>query len=151
RRGCGKCGKAEAFFAKAFPSSLWKSSIRSCRRPPYWISTAASFSTAPRARRCFRLAEEEPDIRNGKNPSKIRSRIQTSIDRPGRGRPVDRPGGRAPAPALAESGRVLARSISQQQFGRSSIEPGTPIRSREREAQGQDRRSGHADGPFKKI
>src|SRR5438093_130973 len=33
-QGCGKCGKAEAFFAKAFPSSLWKSSRRNCRTPP---------------------------------------------------------------------------------------------------------------------
>jgi hypothetical protein len=46
RRGCGKCGKAEAFFAEAFPSSLWKSSRRSRRRPPLSISSAAAFSTA---------------------------------------------------------------------------------------------------------
>src|SRR5262245_49519940 len=35
-RGCGKCGKAEAFCAEAFPSSLWKSSRRNgriCRFP----------------------------------------------------------------------------------------------------------------------
>ena len=72
RRGCGKCGKAEAFFVEAFPSNSWKSSRRSRRRRPLSISTVAPFSTALRADRGFRLAEEEPDIRNGKNPSKIR-------------------------------------------------------------------------------
>jgi hypothetical protein len=44
------------------------------------ISTDAAFSTALRARRFSRVVEE-PDIRNGKNPSKVRSRIQTSTDR----------------------------------------------------------------------
>src|SRR5436309_7294873 len=151
RRGCGKCGKAGAFFAKAFPSSLWKSSRECRRRRPCSISTAAAFSTAPRARRFFRLADEEPDIRNGKNPSKIRSRIQTSTDRRDRSRAIDGPGGRAQASAVAKSDRVLARPIPQQRAGRSSIQAGTRIGRREREAQGQNRRPGDADGPYKKI
>src|SRR5439155_25973142 len=46
RRRCGNCGKAGAFFAEAFPNSLWKSSRRSRRRLPCSISTAAAVSTA---------------------------------------------------------------------------------------------------------
>jgi putative transposase len=151
RRGCGKCGKAEAFFAEAFPSSSWKSSRRSRRRPPLSISTAAAFSTAPRARRLFRLADEEPDIRNGKNPSKVRSRIQTSTHRADRGRLSDGGAGRTRSSTIEKSGRTLAQSVSQQRSGRSSVASGTPIRSRKRKAQGQDWRSRHADGAFKKI
>jgi putative transposase len=45
----------------------------------------------------------------------------------------------------------MARSVSQQRTGRSSIQPRTPTRSGEREAQGQGWRTGHADGLFKKI
>jgi hypothetical protein len=117
RRGCGKCGKAEAFFAEAFPSSLWKSSRRSRRRLPLSISAAAAFSTAPRARRLFRLAIEEPSIRNGKNPSKVRDRIQTSTDRGYRGRKNNGSGGGTQASAIAKPDRVLARSISHQRAG----------------------------------
>ena len=150
--GCGKCGKAVALCAKAFPSSLWKSSRGSCRRPPCWISTAAAFSTALSARRFYRLAAEEPDIRNGKkNPSKVRNRIQTPAGSADRSRPVDGPRGRARASTGAQSDRILAQTVSQRQANRSSIETGAPIRGREREAQGQGRRSGHADGLFKKI
>ena len=151
RRGCGKCGKAETFLAEAFPSSLWESSRKSRRRPPLSISTAAAFSTAPRARRLFRLADGEIDIRNGKDSSKIRSRIQTSTDRANRSRGVDRRSGRTRPAAIEKPGRAMARSISKQRFGRSSIKPGTPIGSRERKAQGQDRRSGHADRAYKKT
>src|SRR5881296_727999 len=150
-RGCGKCGKAEAFFAKAFPSSWWKSSIRSCRRPPLLISTAAAFSTAPRARRFFRFADEEPDIRNGKNPSKVRNRIQTSTDRTDRSRPDHDRAGRARSSDIQKRHRTMARSLPQQRPGRSTIQPRTPIGSRERKAQGQGGRARHADGPFKKI
>jgi putative transposase len=151
RRGCGKCGKAEAVFAEAFPSSLWKSSRRSCRRPPLGISTAAAFSTALRACRLFELAEEEPDIRNGKNPSKVRSRFQTPAHRPDRSWPAEPNAGGARLSVIAQCGGTLARSVSEQHSGGSSIEPGTPVGSRERETQGQDWRLGHADGPFKKI
>src|SRR5579864_6653765 len=151
RRGCGKCGKAEAFCAEAFPSSLWKSSRRSRRRPPLSISAAAAFSTAPRARRFVRLAVEEPNIRNGKNPSKIRNRIQTSTDRADRGRRNNGSGGGSQASAVAKPDRVLARSIPHQRAGRSSIQTGTAVGSREREAEGQDRRSVPADGAYKKI
>src|SRR6058998_1435576 len=150
-RGCGKCGKAEAFFAKAFPSSWWKSSIRSCRRPPLLISTAAAFSTAPRARRFFRFADEEPDIRNGKNPSKVRNRIQTSTDRTDRSRPDHDRAGRTRSSDIQKRHRTMARSLPQQRTGRSAIQPGTPTGSGERKAQGQGGRVGHADGPFKKI
>jgi hypothetical protein len=108
RRGCGKCGKAEAFFAEAFPSSLWKSSRRSCRRLPFSISTAAAFSTAPRARRFFRFVDEEIDIRNGKDSSKVRSRIQTSTDRANRGRGVDRRSGGTRSAAITKPGRAMA-------------------------------------------
>jgi hypothetical protein len=45
RRRCGNGGKAGAVFAEAFPNSLWKSSRRSCRRPPLPISTAVAVST----------------------------------------------------------------------------------------------------------
>jgi hypothetical protein len=79
RRGCGKCGKAEAFFAEAFPSSLWKSSRRSRRRPPLSISSAAAFSTALAPADVFGSGGEETDIRNGKDSSKIRSRVQTEV------------------------------------------------------------------------
>src|SRR5688500_12198320 len=94
---------------------------------------------------------EEPAIRNGKNPSKVRSRIQTSTDRTDRSRPPDRRSGRARSTDIQKPNRTMARSVSQQRAGRSPIEPGTPIGGRERETQGQDRRSGHADGPYKKI
>src|SRR5436190_8869008 len=151
RRGCGKSGKAEAFFPEAFPSSSWKSSRRSRRRPPLSISTAAAFSTAPRARRCFRLADEEPDIRNGKNPSKVRNRIQTSTDRTDRSRPDHDRAGRTRSSDIQKRHRTMARSLSQQRPGRSSIQPRTPTGSREREAQSQGGRTRHADGPFKKI
>src|SRR5688572_7555661 len=143
RRGCGKCGKAALFCATLFQAS--GGNPRFLR-----ISTDASFSTAPRARR-FSSEVEEPDIRNGKNPSKIRGRIQTSTDRPDRSRPPDRRSGRARSTDIQKPNRTMARSVSQQRAGRSPIEPGTPIGGREREAQGQDRRSGHADGPYKKI
>jgi len=152
RRGCGKCGKAGAFCAKAFPSSSWKSSRRCCRRHPYSISIAAAFSTARSARRFFWLADEEPNIRNGKkNQTKVRNRIQTSTGHADRGRPVDRAGGCAGASTVAQSDRILAQTIPQRRTGRSSLEKRTPIGGREREAQGQGRRPGHADGLFKKI
>src|SRR5712692_5060136 len=150
-RGCGKCGKAEAFFAEAFPSSSWKSSRRSCRRPPLSISTAAAFSTALRARRFFRFADEEPDIRNGKNPSKVRNRIQTSTDRTDRSRPDHDRAGRARSSDIQKRHRTMARSLPQQRPGRSTIQPRTPTGSRERKAPGQGGRARHADGPFKKI
>src|SRR5215470_14308291 len=150
RGGCGKCGKAEAFFAEAFPSSSWKSSIRSRRRRPLWISTAAAFPTPPRARR-FRRADEENDIRNGKDSSKVRNRIQTTTDRTDRSRPEHHRAGRARSSDIEKRHRTVARSVSQQQPGRSSIQPGTPIGGREREAPSQGGRVGHADGLFKKI
>src|SRR5262249_37291803 len=150
-RGCGKCGKAEAFFAEAFPSSSWKSSRRSRQRHPLSISTAAAFSTALCGRRSFRFAAEEPDIRNGKNPSKVRNRIQTSTDRTDRGRRNHGSGGGAQASTVAKPHRVLAGSISHQRVGGSSIQAGTPVRGRERKAEGQDRRPVPADGAYKKI
>jgi putative transposase len=150
-RGCGKCGKAEAFFAEAFPSSWWKSSRRSCRRPPLSISTAAAFSTALRARRLVRLAVEETDIRNGKDSSKVRSRFQTPTRRANRSGGVEHGAGRARLSTRAQRAGTLARSVSEQQFDRSSIGSGTTARSREPEAEGQDRRPGDADGPFKKM
>jgi putative transposase len=151
RRGCGKCGKAEAFFAEAFPSSWWKSSRRSCRRPPLSISIAAAFSTAPRARRWFGLADEERDIRNGKDSSKVRSRIQTSIDRADRSRPSDHRTGRTRSSTIEKPRRALAHSVSEQCADRSSVASGTPVGSRERKTEGQGWRSGDANGPFKKI
>ena len=45
----------------------------------------------------------------------------------------------------------MARSISQQRPGRSSIQPRTPIGGRKREAPSQGGRTRHADGLFKKI
>jgi transposase InsO family protein len=45
----------------------------------------------------------------------------------------------------------MARSLPQQRIDRSSIQPRTPIGSRERKAQGQGWRTRHADGPLKKI
>ena len=45
----------------------------------------------------------------------------------------------------------MAQSVSQQRSDRSSIAAGTSVGSRERKAQGQDWRSGDADGTFKKI
>jgi len=150
RRGCGKCGKAEAFFAEAFPSSLWKSTKRSRRRRPLSISTAAAFSTALYARQS-RLAVEEIEIRNGKESPKVRSRIQTSTDRSDRGRSVNhRASGTRPA-TVEKSDRAMARTVSKQRAGRSSIQPGTTIGSRERKAQGQDWRSGDADRAYKKT
>src|SRR5881409_2576557 len=151
RRGCGKCGKAGAFFAEAFPSSWWKSSKRSRRRPPLLISTAAAFSTAPRARRFFRFADEEPGIRNGKNPSKVRNRLQTSTDRTDRSRPDHRRPSRARSSDIQKRHRTMARSLPEQRPGRSSFPPRTPTGSREREAASQGGRARHADGPFKKI
>ena len=151
RWGCGKCGKAEAFFAEAFPSNWWKSSRKSRRRLPLSISTVAAFSTAPRARGFVRLADEEPDIRNGKNPSKIRSRIQTSAHRADRSRPVNHGAGGARVSARTKRGRALARSVSQQRFAGPPIESRTAARSRERETQGQDWGPGDANGTFKKI
>ena len=151
RRGCGKCGKAEAFFAEAFPSSLWKSSGRSRRRPPLSISSAAAFSTALAPADVFGSGGEETDIHNGKDSSKIRSRVQTSTHRRDRSRPYDHIPGRTRSSAVKKSGRALAHAVSQQRSGRSSVATGTPVGSREREAQVQDWRSGDADGPFKKI
>src|SRR5688500_7507968 len=127
--GCGKCGKAELFYARLFQSS--RGNQRLLR-----ISTDASFSTAYRVRP-FWLAVEWTDIRNGKNPSKVRSRIQTSTDRTDRNRAQDRRSGRTRGADLQKLDRSLAQSISQQSAGRSPIEPGTPTGSRERKAQGQ--------------
>src|SRR6059036_594692 len=110
-----------------------------------------AFSTAPRARGCFRFADEEPDIRNGKNPSKVRNRIQTSSDRTDRSRPDHRRPGGARSSDIQKRHRTMARSLPQQRPGRSTIQPRTPIGSRERKAQGQGGRARHADGPFKKI
>ena len=143
RRGCGKCGKASLFCATLFQASC--GNPRSLR-----ISTDAAFSTALFARR-FSLVVKEPDIRNGKNSSKVRGRIQTSTDRADRGRPNDRISGRTRTANLQKSDRALARSVSQQRSGRSPIKSGTPVGGRERKAQGQDWRPGHADGPYKKI
>jgi len=149
-RGCGKCGKAEAFFAEAFPSSSWKSSIKYRRRRPLSISTVAAFSTAPRARR-FRRAAEEIDIRNGKNSSKVRNRIQTPTNRTDRGRPDHDRAGRARSSDIEKRHRAVARSVPQQRPGGSTIQSGTPTGGREREAPRQGRRTGHANGLFKKI
>ena len=99
----------------------------------------------------FRLADEEPDIRNGKNSSKVRSRIQTSTDRADRGRLSDRGAGRTRSSTIEKSHRALAQSVSQQRSGRSSLNSGTPIGGRKRKAQGQDWRPGNADGTFKKT
>src|SRR5215468_4179994 len=149
-RGCGKCGKAEAFFAEAFPSTWWKSSKRSRRRPPLSISTGCDIFHSPRARR-FRRADEETDIRNGKDSSKVRNRIQTSTDRTDRSRPDHHRAGRARSSDIEKRHRTMARSVSQQRAGRSPIQPGTPIGGREREAPSQGGRARHADGLFKKI
>jgi putative transposase len=143
RRGCGKCGKASLSCATLFQASC--GNPRSLRIP-----IDASFSTAPRARRFSRVIEET-DIRNGKDSPKVRGRLQTSIDRADRSRGDDRRSGRSRAPAVQKSGRALARSISKQRPGRSTIKPGAPIGGRERKAQGQDWRSGDADGAYKKI
>jgi putative transposase len=94
---------------------------------------------------------EEPSIRNGKDSSKVRSRLQTSINRTDRSRGDDRRSGRTRASVVQKPGRAVARSVSKQRAGRSPIESGTPVGGRERKAQGQDRRSGHADGAYKKI
>ena len=143
RRGCWKCGNASLSCATLFQAS--------CGNPRFLrIYTDASFSTALPARR-FSQVVEEPDIRNGKDSSKVRSRIQTSIDRANRGRGHDRRPGGPRSAAVQKSGRALARSVSKQRAGRSSIEPGTPAGGRERKAQGQNWRSGHADGAYKKI
>ena len=45
----------------------------------------------------------------------------------------------------------MAHSLPQQRPGRSTIQPRTPIGSRERKAPSQGGRARHADGPFKKI
>src|SRR5215467_14084906 len=136
RRSCGKCGKAEAFLAQAFPSSLWKSSKGSCRRPPYWISTAAAFSTALEVGRLVEWAAEEPDIRNGKNPSQIRSRFQTASDRPDRSRPVESGAGVAGLSDRPQRAGTLARAVSPERSGGSSIEPRAGTGGRERETAG---------------
>lgn len=150
-RGCGKCGKAEAFFAEAFPSSLWKSSRRSRRRLPLSICSAAAFSTALAPAVVFGSGGEETDIRNGKDSSKVRNRIQTSVDRADRSRPDQhRPSG-ARSSDLEERYRTMARSLSEQRAGRSPLQSGTPIGSRERKVEGQSWRTRHADGSFKKI
>src|SRR5206468_3135657 len=47
--------------------------------------------------------------------------------------------------------RTVARSVSQQRPGRSTIQSGTPTGGREREAPRQGGRTGHADGPYKKM
>src|SRR5262245_302133 len=151
RRGCGKCGKAGAFFAEAFPSSWWKSSRRSCRRPPLPISTAATFSTALRARRFVRLAVQETDIRNGKDSSEVRSRFQTPTRRANRSRPTEHGAGRARLSTRAQRAGTVASSVSEHHVDRFSIGSGTAVGSREPEAKGQDWRPGDANGPFKKI
>src|SRR5947207_9083960 len=149
-RGCGKCGKAEAFFAKAFPSNWRKSSTRNRRRQPLSIFTVATFSTAPRAR-LFSHAVEEPAIRNGKNSSKVRNRIQTSADRTDRSRPDHDRAGRAGSSDIQKRHRTMAQSVSEQRASRSSLQSRTAIGSRERKAQSQGGRAGYADGLFKKI
>jgi putative transposase len=45
----------------------------------------------------------------------------------------------------------LAQAVPQKRSGGSSIKTGTATGSRERKTQGQGRRSGHADGLYKKI
>jgi transposase InsO family protein len=45
----------------------------------------------------------------------------------------------------------VVRSVSRQGPGRETLQPGTPTRGREQEAQGQDCRLGPGDGPHKKI
>src|SRR2546425_7543998 len=127
-----------------------QATLKSRRRRPLSISTAAAFSTAPRARR-FRRADEETDIRNGKNSSKVRNRIQTSTDRRDRRRPDHHRAGRARSSDIPKRHRTMARSLPQQRPGRSSIQPGTPTGSRERKAPSQGGRARHADGSFKKI
>jgi putative transposase len=151
RRGCGKCGKAEAFFAKAFPSSSWKSSKRSRRRPLLSISTAAAFSTAPRARRFVRLAVKETDIRNGKDSPKIRDRFQTPAGGTNGSRRPEHGASRTGLSVSAQRAGTLARSVSEQHVDRRSIGARTAIGSRERKVEGQDWRPGDADVTFKKI
>src|SRR5262249_29163025 len=81
----------------------------------------------------------------------VRNRIQTSTDRTDRSRPDHHRAGRARSSDIEKRHRTVARSVSQQRPGRSSIQPGTPIGGREREASSQGGRARHADGLFKKI
>jgi hypothetical protein len=151
RRGCGKCGKAEAFFAEAFPSSGWKSSRRSRRRPPFWISPAAAFSTAFRGGSGVGLADEETNIGNGKDTSKIRSRIQTPARRANRSGSAEHGSGRARLSTRAQRAGTLAGTVPQQRVDRFAIDARTAVGSGKREAQGQDWRYGDADGALKKM
>lgn len=144
RRGCGKCGKAEPFCARLFQAS--------CGNPRFLrISTDAALSTALRARRFFRVVEESDNFHGKTKLSSVRSSVQKSVGRAGPERTAERrPGGTRPS-NFQKSDRSVVRSVSRQGPGRETLQPGTPTRGREQEAQGQGCRSGHGDGPHKKI
>ena len=99
----------------------------------------------------FSLPFEEPDIPNGKNPSKIRSRIQTSTDCTDRSRPRDDRASRTRTSTVATGDLQLARSVPEKHAGGPSITAGAAVGSRERETQSEDRQLGDGDGAFKKT
>jgi putative transposase len=144
RRGCGKCGKAEQFCARLFQAS--RGNPRFLR-----ISTDAALSIALRARRFFRVVEDS-DITNGKTKlSSVRNGLQNSVGRADPERSAERRPGGTRTSNLQKSDRSVVRSVSRQGLGRETFKPGTSTRGREQKAQGQDWRSGHGDGPHKKI
>ena len=144
RRGCGKCGKAERFCARLFHAS--GGNPRFLR-----ISTDAALSTAPGARRFFRVVEESDNFNGKTKLSSVRPRLQKSVGRADPERSVKRWPGSTRISNLPESDRSVVRSVSRQGPGRETLQPGTPTGGREQKAQGQDCRSGFGDGPHKKI
>ena len=145
RRGCGKCGKAERFL-RGFSKRLWESVLFTDFHQTWHFPQ-------PLARVVFGPVAKDTDIRNGKNPSKVRTRIQTPNGRTGRDRASNDGPGRTRVSNLAKPDRTVAKTVSQQRqrSGRPAVPTGAPIGSREREAEGEDRRPGHANRTPKKT
>jgi len=107
----------------------------------------------PFARVVFRPAAEDTDIRHGKNPTKVRRRIQTAIDRTGGNRADHSGPGGTRVSSIEKPDRPVAKTVPQPdgRLSGSAVATGTETGSREREAEGEGGRPGDADRAPKKT
>jgi putative transposase len=143
RRGCGKCGKAEASCARLFQARV---GIRVVCGFPYVRHFPQPFAAA-----VLSLAAEDPDIRNAKNLPTIRDHIQTSRGRTDRKRSFEPDTGGTRLSDCPKLDRAMAGAVPEQWIGQLSNPTGTAVGRRERKAEGEDRGSDHGDGPHKKM
>src|SRR5207247_7362782 len=88
---------------------------------------------------------------NGKRSTKVRSRVQETTGSANRSRRVDEDAGRAHASTVTVFDRPVAEAVSGTEAGGPAIDAGTATGNREREAEGEGWRAGHAKRSVKKT